>query len=115
MTGLLIRYPHNVIPLSVSPETVLTLFQDSLSRAAPVSGGIGKLLLERMGWKEGTGLGKGNAGNVEPLQLDFKLDRKGCVREGWTWSKAKASGSIILDLAILVLRQLLWLQCIKRY
>ena len=36
-------------------------------------------LLERMGWKQGEGLGKNSEGKVEPLQLDFKVDRKGEV------------------------------------
>ena len=30
-----------------------------------------------MGWNHGQGLGKNNEGNVEPLQLDVKVDRKG--------------------------------------
>ena len=38
---------------------------------------IGKLMMQRMGWKEGEGLGKGNHGTVTPLQVRMKSDRKG--------------------------------------
>lgn len=34
-------------------------------------------LLQRMGWKEGEGLGKNKTGSLEPLVLDVKTDRKG--------------------------------------
>ncbi|GFS17553.1 protein SON [Elysia marginata] len=48
-----------------------------LLQAAPVTGGIGMFLLQKMGWKHGEGLGKNNEGNKEPLLLDIKVDRKG--------------------------------------
>ncbi|XP_055888930.1 protein SON-like [Biomphalaria glabrata] len=48
-----------------------------LMHAAPVTGGIGMFLLQKMGWKQGEGLGKNNEGNKEPLLLDIKIDRKG--------------------------------------
>ncbi|CAG5122944.1 unnamed protein product, partial [Candidula unifasciata] len=48
-----------------------------LSQAAPVHGGIGMFLLQKMGWKQGEGLGKNNEGSKEPLMLDIKVDRKG--------------------------------------
>lgn len=48
-----------------------------LSQAAPVTGGIGMFLLQKMGWKHGEGLGKNNEGSKEPLLLDVKVDRKG--------------------------------------
>ncbi|CAL1537377.1 unnamed protein product [Lymnaea stagnalis] len=48
-----------------------------LTQAAPVNGGIGMFLLQKMGWKQGEGLGKNNEGNKEPLMLDIKIDRKG--------------------------------------
>lgn len=53
------------------------LLQDQFNRAAPVKGGIGMALLQKMGWQQGTGLGKNNEGGLEPLALDFKMDRKG--------------------------------------
>ena len=39
--------------------------------------GLGKKLLEKMGWTEGMGLGKNAQGNSEPLVLDFKINREG--------------------------------------
>ncbi|XP_013421780.1 protein SON-like [Lingula anatina] len=40
------------------------------------------LLLRKMGWKPGEGLGKNNEGPSEPLMLDVKMDRKGLYGEG---------------------------------
>lgn len=51
--------------------------QSQFTSAAPISSGIGMYLLQKMGWKQGEGLGKHNEGSKEPLQLDFKIDRKG--------------------------------------
>ncbi|CBY34438.1 unnamed protein product [Oikopleura dioica] len=39
--------------------------------------GLGRKLLEKMGWSEGMGLGKNAQGNAEPLVLDFKINREG--------------------------------------
>ena len=33
--------------------------------------------MQKMGWKPGEGLGKERDGNLEPLMLDVKSDRKG--------------------------------------
>lgn len=64
--------------------------QDQFHRAAPVKGGIGMALLQKMGWQQGTGLGKNNEGGLEPLALDFKMDRKGkkstCNQSELWWS-----------------------------
>ncbi|OWF55829.1 Protein SON [Mizuhopecten yessoensis] len=38
-------------------------------------------LLQKMGWKLGTGLGKNNEGSLEPLKLDIKTDRKGLTSQ----------------------------------
>jgi G-patch domain len=53
------------------------LSQDTFTRATPVSGGIGKLLLEKMGWKAGSGLGKHSEGITAPIPVEIKTDRKG--------------------------------------
>ncbi|WAR07067.1 SON-like protein [Mya arenaria] len=58
------------------------LKKDVFTSAAPVRGGIGMYLLQKMGWKMGEGLGKNNEGTREPLLLDFKVDRKGLVTTG---------------------------------
>lgn len=39
--------------------------------------GVGRRLLEKMGWSDGQALGKLGVGDVEPLVIDFKLDRRG--------------------------------------
>jgi hypothetical protein len=38
---------------------------------------VGKFLLQKMGWKEGEGLGKNNEGPKAPLELVMKMDRRG--------------------------------------
>ncbi|KAJ8919196.1 hypothetical protein NQ315_012184 [Exocentrus adspersus] len=53
--------------------------KDQLQTAAPVSGGMGMHLLQKMGWKPGEGLGKEKTGALEPLLLEVKLDKKGLV------------------------------------
>ncbi|XP_053685141.1 protein Son [Sabethes cyaneus] len=53
--------------------------RDSLKQTAPVSGGMGMHLLQKMGWVPGEGLGKEKNGSLEPLLLDVKLDKRGLV------------------------------------
>nr|CAI5838941.1 unnamed protein product [Callosobruchus analis] len=53
--------------------------KDQLQTAAPVTGGMGMHLLQKMGWKPGEGLGKEKTGTLEPLLLDVKLDKRGLV------------------------------------
>ena len=36
-------------------------------------------MLRKMGWREGDGLGKDRSGEVDPLQLDIKMDKKGLI------------------------------------
>jgi len=43
----------------------------------PVSGGIGMKLLQKMGWQPGQVIGKRGEGNVEPIAMTVKIDRKG--------------------------------------
>ena len=56
--------------------------KDQLKTAAPLTeGNIGMLLLLKMGWTPGQGLGKNNEGTVNPIMLDIKTDKKGLVAE----------------------------------
>ncbi|CAH0552524.1 unnamed protein product [Brassicogethes aeneus] len=55
--------------------------KDQLQTAAPLSGGMGMHLLQKMGWKPGEGLGKEKTGTLEPLLLQVKLDKKGLVAD----------------------------------
>jgi len=51
--------------------------KDAFITAKPITGGIGKVLLQRMGWKEGDGLGRSNDGITVPIMVELKMDRKG--------------------------------------
>uniref|UniRef100_A0A8C2Q6H4 Uncharacterized protein n=1 Tax=Cyprinus carpio TaxID=7962 RepID=A0A8C2Q6H4_CYPCA len=54
---------------------------------------MGELLMRKMGWRSGEGLGKHREGTVEPIIIDFKTDRKGLVAEG---EKTQKSGNIVV-------------------
>lgn len=54
---------------------------------------MGELLMRKMGWRLGEGLGKHREGTVEPIVIDFKTDRKGLVAEG---EKTQKSGNIVV-------------------
>uniref|UniRef100_A0A3P8UZP1 G-patch domain-containing protein n=1 Tax=Cynoglossus semilaevis TaxID=244447 RepID=A0A3P8UZP1_CYNSE len=43
---------------------------------------VGEFLMRKMGWRTGEGLGRNREGTVEPIIIDFKVDRKGLVAEG---------------------------------
>lgn len=63
--------------MTVSVLLLSLLLQDQFLRATPVSGGVGEFLMRKMGWKTGEGLGRNRKGTVEPIIIDFKVDRKG--------------------------------------
>ena len=53
---------------------------EMFTSAAKVSGGIGEKMLQKMGWRQGEGLGKCNEGATEPIAFnEIKTDRKGLV------------------------------------
>lgn len=43
---------------------------------------MGVVLMRKMGWREGEGLGKNKEGNKEFILVDFKIDWKGFVVVG---------------------------------
>lgn len=51
-----------------------------------MSGGVGELLMRKMGWRTGEGLGRNREGTVEPIIIDFKVDRKGMKQKHVTSS-----------------------------
>jgi len=53
--------------------------QEQFTKAPKVSGGFGEFMLKKMGWSEGEGLGKERNGDVDPLTLDIKMDKRGLV------------------------------------
>uniref|UniRef100_A0A1I7XRN3 Protein SON n=1 Tax=Heterorhabditis bacteriophora TaxID=37862 RepID=A0A1I7XRN3_HETBA len=68
--------------------------------ARPSVGGVGMRLMQKMGWRFGEGLGKEGTGNLEPLTLDVKSDRKGLLaREDLTPIYSKAIKSAAPDVA----------------
>lgn len=48
-----------------------------------MSGGVGEFLMRKMGWRTGEGLGRNREGTVEPIVIDFKVDRKGANFSFW--------------------------------
>ena len=52
---------------------------EQFSNAEKVKGGFGEFMLKKMGWKDGEGLGKFKSGEVNPLTLDIKFDKKGLM------------------------------------
>ena len=57
----------------------------------PITEGKGRKMLEKMGWKEGQGVGKHKEGPVEPLALDIKRNRRGLVSQDDTKPAKDAS------------------------
>ncbi|KAL6732362.1 hypothetical protein Aduo_003128 [Ancylostoma duodenale] len=51
--------------------------KDMFKNTRPSVGGVGMRLMQKMGWRPGEGLGPDGMGNVEPLVLDVKNDRRG--------------------------------------
>lgn len=51
--------------------------KDYFYNLMPVSGGIGMRMMQNMGWKEGTPLGKKKEGYVAPIIFDVKVGRTG--------------------------------------
>ncbi|CAI2303569.1 unnamed protein product [Caenorhabditis sp. 36 PRJEB53466] len=103
--------PHN-------PKYHAWVRRDQFKNAAPATGGIGKLMMERMGWRPGEGLGKDATGAVEPLVLDVKNDRKGLMAEEEMTIKQRhklnAQNNVPVDLSTKNPISLLMELCAKR-
>ena len=52
---------------------------EQFQNAEKVKGGFGEFMLKKMGWRDGEGLGKFKSGEVNPLTLDIKFDKKGLM------------------------------------
>lgn len=52
---------------------------EQFNNAEKVKGGFGEFMLKKMGWKDGEGLGRFKSGDVNPLTLDIKFDKKGLM------------------------------------
>jgi hypothetical protein len=64
--------------------------------AAPVAGGVGMKLLQKMGWQPGEGLGRHGEGTLEPLSLDIKMDKKGLLSKEEMMGPARATSAVKL-------------------
>ncbi|XP_028410187.1 protein SON-like isoform X2 [Dendronephthya gigantea] len=53
--------------------------KDMFHNLAPIKGGVGMRLLQKMGWKPGQVIGKRGEGGYEPIALTVKMDRRGLV------------------------------------
>jgi len=51
--------------------------KDQFVNAKRVSGGFGEAMLKKMGWEQGEGLGRHKHGEVDPITMDIKTDKKG--------------------------------------
>lgn len=72
--------------------------KDQFIKAAPVSGGVGMKLLQKMGWQPGEGLGRNREGVLEPLALELKIDKKGLVsKDEEVQSQRSRSSNSVLD------------------
>ena len=69
----------NVSPATEVSSTTTSSVSSSVIESHTTQSAVhlGRLLLQKMGWKEGEGLGKDNSGPTAPLILDMKKDRKG--------------------------------------
>lgn len=63
--------------------------KDQFENAKRVRGGFGEFMLKKMGWEEGDGLGRNKHGDVDPLQLDIKFDKKGLTAAEEDETRAK--------------------------
>ena len=69
-------------PLRRSPLTYALISwakPEQFNNAEKVKGGFGEFMLKKMGWRDGEGLGKFKSGDVNPLTLDIKFDKKGLM------------------------------------
>ncbi|CAL2029408.1 unnamed protein product [Caenorhabditis brenneri] len=103
--------PHN-------PKFHAWVKKDQFRNAAPANTGLGRQLLEKMGWRPGEGLGKDATGNLEPLVLDVKSDRKGLMAEEEMTTKqrnkANTQNNVPVDLSTKNPVSLIMELCAKR-
>ena len=60
-------------------------------------------MLKKMGWEEGEGLGRNKHGEVDPLTLDIKFDKKGLAA-----AEEEKRGSVSYNSFLSIFRSLLY-------
>ena len=63
--------------MDIFRQLAFKLSQDMFFNLAPITDSPGAALMRKMGWEQGKGLGKDETGNVNPLELTVKTDKKG--------------------------------------
>ncbi|ODN04047.1 Protein SON [Orchesella cincta] len=69
--------PKFLTPAELSSGPQAWAKRDQLRKTTKLDSGMGMHLLQKMGWRPGEGLGKNKEGQLEPLALDVKTDKKG--------------------------------------
>lgn len=69
-------YMYHILLLNFINQICLVL-QDMFTRLDPVRSDFGLKMMKKMGWVEGTPLGKTGVGHIVPPVLSFQVDRKG--------------------------------------
>lgn len=69
--------PKFLTPAELSSGPQAWAKRDQLRKTRALDSGMGMHLLQKMGWRPGEGLGKNKEGQLEPLALDVKTDKKG--------------------------------------
>ncbi|XP_074598467.1 protein Son-like [Brevipalpus obovatus] len=72
---------HCLKPDELEPVVPAWTKKNQFKNAEKIKDGVGLQLLLKMGWKEGTGLGKNNEGLIEPIVPSLKFDTKGLASE----------------------------------
>lgn len=74
------------------PKSMAGLREEGLAR--PV-GGLGLALLQKMGYKEGTGLGASGTGIAEPLAVEMRDHRSGLGAFEVRWQRKRVEGRLV--------------------
>eukprot|EP00118_Oscarella_pearsei_P011763 m.81648 g.81648 ORF g.81648 m.81648 type:complete len:627 (+) comp36241_c0_seq2:202-2082(+) len=73
--------PRMLTPQELASGRQAWAKKDQFSSLRPVKSDVGLKILHKMGWKDGQALGKTGTGNINPLEMPVKFDRKGLSSE----------------------------------
>jgi hypothetical protein len=76
--------PFQKMPNALSMEAARALYGSPLDSAAPLdASNVGHRMLQKMGWEDGTGLGKHRSGITEPVQAEVRAKGAGVGAHGF--------------------------------